>query len=556
MLLRCKIKPYIQPFERKLALEELTSLTGCIPRQVCSDNGSLLFELDTKISDSRSLLFEIDTKIEVSTLQQRLAYWESVIDTKAHLTVQSLREASINLVRNGVTVEQIPELVNSRLHLSLPNRRALRYASHGLHEYRGKFFPQLVRALLNMADVPQGGLVADPMSGSGTTVVESVLSGYRGLGADINPLSVFMSRTKCAILSTLPGELTATYHNVRNKLTSNSSARNGQPAYLQSLPSADQHYLRKWFSDQVLSDLDQIAIVIQALATGPIRDFMWLCMSNIIRSVSWQKDVDLRVRKEVRLDVDIDPIKEFLEELGRCVRAVLAFLYQNRGMRLGSFDITEGNACHLQTTWHSWLGQCDVVITSPPYATALPYIDTDRLSLCYLGLLHRPEHRRRELEMIGNREITERVRENYMGMLQDNSSFLPTSVLELIKQIGNLNSKANVGFRRHNLPALLAKYFFDMRSVFSGIAAMLKPGRPAYVVIGNNHTIAGGQRVEIQTANLLAEIAAGFGLVLEQEIPMEMLLSRDIFKQNAVASEVILCLRSLPSNSPTALENF
>ena len=52
----------------------------------------------------------------------------------------------------------------------------------------------------------------------------------------------------------------------------------------------------------------------------------------------------------------------------------------------------------------------DVVITSPPYATALPYLDADRLSLIILGLLPRREYSSKESEMIGSREITERKR--------------------------------------------------------------------------------------------------------------------------------------------------
>ena len=64
------------------------------------------------------------------------------------------------------------------------------------------------------------------------------------------------------------------------------------------------------------------------------------------------------------------------------------------------------------------------------------------------------------------------------------------------------------------------------------------------MVIGNNHTIAGGERVEIETANLLVDIASVVGMKFEKRIPMEMLVSRDIFKNNAVASEEILCFRS------------
>jgi site-specific DNA-methyltransferase (cytosine-N4-specific) len=242
--------------------------------------------------------------------------------------------------------------------------------------------------------------------------------------------------------------------------------------------------------------------------------------------------------------VEIDPIREFLEEMGRSVRVVLAFLYQNKGTPIGSFEITEGDARDLASAWSQRKGKIDTIITSPPYATALPYLDTDRLSLCYLGLLSRPEHRQRDQDMIGNREISEGQRAMYWKLFESKKKKLPKSVSALVQKVSTLNSQIEVGFRRRNLPALLTKYFIDMQQVFEGMTTVLRPGSPAYVVIGNNHTIAGGERVEIETAGLLVDIASAVGMEFETRIPMEMLVSRDIFKNNAVASEEILCFRS------------
>ncbi|HSH79786.1 MAG TPA: hypothetical protein VLA19_14775, partial [Herpetosiphonaceae bacterium] len=220
----------------------------------------------------------------------------------------------------------------------------------------------------------------------------------------------------------------------------------------------------------MLYDLDLIATAIQALPISTtVRNLMRLSLSNIIRSVSWQKDDDLRVRKEVRPDADIDPINEFLEELQRSVKVVLSFLYHNSPTSLGTFHIQEGDARTIPHFWNKWLGQVDAVITSPPYATALPYLDTDRLSLLYLGLLSRRGQRERDQEMIGNREVTDRKRKVYWQHFIKNKDLLPQSVTALIEKIERLNSTKEVGFRRKNLPALLAKYFLDMKDVLAGI---------------------------------------------------------------------------------------
>lgn len=160
------------------------------------------------------------------------------------------------------------------------------------------------------------------------------------------------------------------------------------------------------------------------------------------------------------------------------------------------------------------------------------------------GMASHSDHRRRDQKMIGNREVTEKARQSYWHLFQEKKATLPESVVCLVEKVAELNASTDVGFRRRNLPALLAKYFLDMREVFGGIARLLKPGAYAYVIVGNNHTIAGGERVEIETARLLIDVARTVGFQSEASIPMEILISRDIFKKNAMASEVILSFRS------------
>jgi DNA modification methylase len=526
-----RLKPYIQPFERTLALSELSTLAGA----------------DIKPADDRAedpIVFEVATKVPVDRLLDKLAYWESVTAGETAYTTQALFEATSNVVRNGTPLNEIAERLPFSEAPPLPNRRCLRYGTHGIHEYRGKFFPQLVRALINMADIPEDGIVADPMCGSGTTVVEAVTGGFTGLGADINPLSVLMARTKSALLSIPPAAVASTYEDVRSSLLKSGRPERDGLSYFESRPARDQEYLASWFSDQVLRDLDRVAVTIKAQPEGPVRDLLWLSLSNILREVSWQKNDDLRVRKEVRLDIEIDPVREFLEELGRSVRGVLAFQYQLAGREVGAFSIGEADAREIDCEWSQYLGNVDVVVTSPPYATALPYLDTDRLSLSYLGLLTRPDHRNRDKEMIGNREVGKRLRHAYWDRFLQARPELPASVVDLIETIEHLNAGTKVGFRRRNLPALLAKYFLDMRVVLQNTRELLKAGAHAYVVVGDNSTTAGGKKINIETSRLLAELAEGVGFQLASTIPMEMLVSRDIFRKNAMTSEVILDLVS------------
>jgi len=526
------MKSYIQPFERRLAIEELRAL-ACAQPQLCLP------------SDSSGTDFLIKTGLSQDALASRLSYWERVIGPNGnHITTQALRESTVNVVRNGIdlgTLERILPFKSDAI--NLPNRRCLRYGTHGIHEYRGKFFPQLVRSLINISGTPRSGIVADPMSGSGTSVVEAVLAGHTGIGIDLNPLSVFLSRTKCELLGAHPKELRVAYENIRETLLKSNSKHGGSLRYFETLPERDRHYLACWFAKDIIASLDEIAITIKSVKNQPARNLMWVSLSNILRKVSWQKDDDLRVRKDVRDDVEIDVKKDFLEELGRSVRAVLAFLYQNSIIVRPPYSIEEGDARRCATIWSEYARNVDVVITSPPYATALPYLDTDRLSLCYLGLLSRPQHRIRDQVMIGNREVTEGLRRSYEDNYASSRGLLPKSICALIDRITELNRGTSVGFRRRNLPALLAKYFLDMREVLIETQSLLKPGGLAFVVVGNNHTIAGGERVEISTASLLSDVARQLDFEVATPLAMEMLISRDIFKRNATASEEILAFR-------------
>lgn len=529
--IRCRIKDYIQPFERALALQELSAVSSTTPMPVGSDA-------------ARCTEFDVTTKRPLRVMAESLAYWESVSSkTSTKTTLQSLRESTVNVVRNGIDLDTLKHVLPFQATVPLPNRRCLRYGTHGIHEYRGKFFPQLVRSLINISGTKPGGIVADPMSGSGTTVVEAALASCRGLGLDMNPLSTFLGNTKCELLSADANRLEAAYREVRDALLGPEVREKKKLTYLLTLPTPDQLYLTAWFGEDVLSALDDIAIIVQHVPYKPARNLMWIALSNILRSVSWQKDDDLRVRKEVRLDVDIDPKKEFLEELARSIRAVLAFLYQDPPRKLSAHSIAAGDARQCAEEWAMHKGEVDVIITSPPYATALPYLDTDRLSLCYLGLLPRPEHRAKDQQMIGNREVTEGLRRSYLARFEKEGALLPKAVRTLVTKIDTLNEGTGVGFRRKNLPALLSNYFFDMRAVLEGMFDVLKPGGDAFVVVGNNHTIAGGERVAIGTAKLLAETAKLLNFEVRPSLPMDMLVSRDIFRKNAMATEEILFLR-------------
>ena len=65
----------------------------------------------------------------------------------------------------------------------LPERERTRHV-HRLHPYLGKFIPQLVEVLLGRYFRARDH-VLDPFAGSGTTLVQSLESGFDATGVDI-----------------------------------------------------------------------------------------------------------------------------------------------------------------------------------------------------------------------------------------------------------------------------------------------------------------------------------------------------------------------------------
>ncbi len=507
--IKLELKPYLQPFEEELAKRELNALL--LPgEKYVEEHGYYL----------------LDTKRPENLFHERLTYWQRVGRSVLEPTVQTLLE----LTQNGM--QDVRELHRSR---------RLRYGPHDIHEYRGKFFPQLVRSLITISGVPEGAVVLDPMCGSGTTACEAIAFGRSAIGCDYNPLSVLISTVKATIPSLTARDFEQYVERWRRK----SYDDNASPANVWDAEDLD--YLRRWFDAAAIDDLAMLRLEISQSVDTFERQFLLVCLSDIVRVVSWQKVSDLRVRKEVRpyergaaLTLFLKKVREACER----IQPYLSVLPQKKPRT--TLSIRHGNAIQVDEVFADYRGRVDLLITSPPYAMALPYLDTDRLSLIVLGLLPRKAHRTREALMIGNREITERQRVAEWERFLARKRELPESIVTLIERIARRyhSGAASVGFRRRNLPALLGKYFLNMLDAMSAAHCMMKKGAHGYYVVGNNSTEIDGERVEIPTDAFLLELGEKAGWNAVESINMDLLPSRDIFRENRGSRESILCFRA------------
>jgi site-specific DNA-methyltransferase (cytosine-N4-specific) len=507
--LTLELKPYLQPFEIELALRELRALV--------KSNVKFIEEYG---------YYHIKTDKPEGHFRDRLTYWQRVGRKMLEPTLQK----TLEFTQTG--------LVNSQEKLSLHNARRLRYGPHDLHEYRGKFFPQLVRSLINISGVSDKAVVLDPFCGSGTTPCEVLASGRSALGIDLNPLSVLIASVKAAVVLENSDAFFDTVTGYLTKFTF-------KPTRLANHWNEDDiEYLARWFDSKAIEDVAAILSEIHTVIEPLYRDFFKVCLSNVIRSVSWQKDTDLRVRKEIRPYEAGSAVARFKDEIRQQCERIFSYLCVKPHLTPSPLlTIEQGNSVNVAASFEKYEGKVDLLITSPPYATALPYLDTDRLSLIVLGLLPRKEHKTTECLMVGTREVSERERREAWELYLKRKGELPDSVTTLIDHIASYNHGDSVGFRRRNLPALLGKYFLDMLDSMRSALKLMRPGARAYYVVGNNSTTLNDEKIEIPTNKFLFEIGAAAGWLAEEVIPMELLSSRDIFKENRGSEESILCFK-------------
>jgi adenine-specific DNA methylase len=183
----------------------------------------------------------------------------------------------------------------------------------------------------------------------------------------------------------------------------------------------------------------------------------------------------------------------------------------------------------------------DIAITSPPYATALPYIDTQRLSLVWLELLSVAELRKLEAELVGSREFSGSARREWARRLSTNADGLAQPLVEFCQRLGNTIAKSD-GFRRQAVPHLIYRYLASMLRTFHNTRALLKPHGRFALIIGHNHTVLGGRRVDINTPELLAGAAEQAGFKVAENTELQAYQRFGIHSRNAVARESLLVL--------------
>jgi len=232
--------------------------------------------------------------------------------------------------------------------------RSNQYLTHWYYPYKAKFHPQMIKALINWMGLKAGDVLLDPFVGSGTALIEAKLVGVDGVGIDIDPLCVLMSKVKAGLVDTNLDELMS----------------------IDLRRAFDFFHESKSASQQRITDFFQ---VIERGGKGPFEGlgedvYEFYLLSYLYALSDWTY-------------IHVDMWKQFCENVNRMMRNLKAFgdLKKKLIFGFGRVKTLHGDARHL--------GDCgiaansmDGIVTSPPYSIAVDYIAQDLHAFKYLGI--------------------------------------------------------------------------------------------------------------------------------------------------------------------------
>jgi tRNA G10 N-methylase Trm11 len=296
-----------------------------------------LFESEVELLPSVNELFELELAyleyncLPEDSLLNRLAYFKSVDGkfTKHFLMYNHPAKAHTNK-RSASTKAYFENGLFST-----------GYATHGLFPYRGKFHPQLIKALINIVGIKKGETILDPMCGSGTANIEASLMRINSYAIDLSPFCQFMTRVKYNSLS-IDIELLKGISNKSEQLFDFFNVDNVK----KQLQKISDYEKLKVYELALLAFLDALGYSKRVVSSN-------------------HKQLFTKVLKRYE-----DTVVNFISNTSKYIAD------------LGNLDILE-NATAMKIPLED--NSVDGAITSPPYSFAIDYVKNDEAQFNFLG---------------------------------------------------------------------------------------------------------------------------------------------------------------------------
>lgn len=401
--------------------------------------------------------------------------------------------------------------------------------THGIHSYPAMMVCPISRNIIKiMKGIMPISSLFDPFSGSGTVLVEGLLSGIPNVvGNDINPLALFLAKVKTTQLDI------SMLQSATNKLLD--SIRSRYEQYILQIDSVDDvltnayeldltakhgwgdnapHYLTEyceknnvdinvpsfknigyWFKPRVILLLQIIKDEINKIEDKNMRNFAFVAFSESIRLVSNRRNGEFKMFRMPPVKVAKfvpDVIKEFSTILQRNIEKMNAFVEACSDTGTNSkVTIFQNNATVLQDVPNESI---DLVVTSPPYGdsrTTVAYGEYSRLSLQWLGIDNLSEK-----EIMG-------IDKSLMGGTKFRNGFEYTIPSQSLRE-----SLFRIKDKDLERAGDVYSFYNDLKNSIKVVSEKTKIGGYHFWVVGNR-TVKGEL---LKTDVIITEIADSYGL--------------------------------------------
>ena len=258
----------------------------------------------------------------------------------------------------------------------LPERVRTKHV-HRLHPYLGKFVPQLVEILLDRYVEGGAGPVLDPFGGSGTTLVQSLESGYDTVGVDVAAFNCQLMRAKTARYD--GAALAAEVGDALRRLAAFEAA--GTPDWVPP-------FARDWFAPTALAEL---AFFREIAREYEHRELLEVILARSARSARQTTHFDLDFPREPQRGEywcykhrrTCRPVETARQFLSRYATDTVTRVATFAGVRPPGYEaaVVHGDARELRLS-----GPFAGVVTSPPYPGLIDYHEQHRYAYELLGL--------------------------------------------------------------------------------------------------------------------------------------------------------------------------
>lgn len=349
--------------------------------------------------------------------------------------------------------------------------------THGMFKYPCKFIPEIPRWGINKYLPDRNGVVFDPFSGSGTTLLEANLNGINAYGTEIDDVAKLIIKVKTTLLTSKKIELIdENYRDIIN-IINDENIKFFRPAI---------NNLEHWFSEDTIKALGRMKNYIDSIDDECISDFFKLCMVSIIKKVSNADDTSPKPYVSNKIIKNPPSVEKEFSATFQRYRKMIVELSQVEEM--GKTYILEGDALEFSAP----VG-IDLAITSPPYINAFDYGRTMRLENLWLGTLTEESLREKKSKYVGTEKINSKNE-------KDNLSVLEKS--ELLKDYYD-----EIWTKDEKRALIVKKFFEDMEDNLKLVFNQMNIGGKYIIVIGNS-TI---RKVNVESWRVIENMANAIG---------------------------------------------